>query len=820
MLSTGANFLGITNSLGLVSNSGTISLAGNNFAVGGTNVMSNIDTLKLAGGTTTLGYQNGTGPAAPNMPTTNLVVTGPSLFSPGNGYASIFGNLTLGANLTFSGGSAAGTTVTLNNITATGTAQILNDPATSDATCLVPTGTISAPSGGTLTIAVPVVDANPLAGQYTSLTIGGSGRVVLTGSNSFSGGVVINSGATLQAGNGGLTGLIPDVGVAISIAKNGVLAYALGGTGTEISNNTIGGAGGLVQMGPGNLILDNGIAAYTGGTTVKGGTLSFSNDAYGLSASGGIVTDPGAGNAAGLTWLIHTNVSRLDPTSGNRSLTLNSGTTVLTFQGETLGYPVTFLGTIAGTGGLEIASGGTLQVGSYNGTGNNAGSLGSVSAVKLDAGSLLVFDRTDNYGGPVVAAISGPGAVQQAEGTLTLTGSSSFTGGIEVGSLLSGGTLQLAGGILGNGPVQLDSGGTALVLDATGTAMVPGNISGTGKVVQNGAGTTILAGSNTYTGGTTIIAGTLQLGDGLSLCGYVGRNITDNSLLSFANPLAQTFAGSISGSGSLTKSGTGTLTLAGSNTYSGGTSITAGVLALANSAALQQSTLCLGGGGGMSFGGLTSAVLGGLAGGGSLSLVNTAGSPVALAVGSNGAATTFNGSLSGSGSLLKVGGGKLTLTGSNIYTGGTTVSAGAIVAGGPGTLSPYSDMTVNGGTLDASGYATTVKSLTMTGAGTLDLGIGNLLTSSNTATLGGTLKLSGVPSGSFVELMAYGWETGTFATVTGLPGGHTLQYNATELDLVPEPSTLALLGAGAIGMLAFVALRARRAALGPGHVAG
>jgi hypothetical protein len=107
-------------------------------------------------------------------------------------------------------------------------------------------------------------------------------------------------------------------------------------------------------------------------------------------------------------------------------------------------------------------------------------------------------------------------------------------------------------------------------------------------------------------------------------------------------------------------------------------------------------------------------------------------------------------------------------------------------------------MTVSGGTLDASGYANTVKSLTMTSAGTLDVGIGNLLTCRNAATLGGTLNLSGVPSGPFVELMAYGWETGTFATVAGLPGGHTLQYNTTELDLVPEPSTFVLLGAGAV----------------------
>ena len=73
----------------------------------------------------------------------------------------------------------------------------------------------------------------------------------------------------------------------------------------------------------------------------------------------------------------------------------------------------------------------------------------------------------------------------------------------------------------------------------------------------NGAGTQVLAGSNTYSGGTTITGGTLQLGDGASKNGSVAGGITDNAQLTFANPSGQTFAGAISGSGSVTMTGPG-----------------------------------------------------------------------------------------------------------------------------------------------------------------------------------------------------------------------------------------------------------------------
>ena len=80
-----------------------------------------------------------------------------------------------------------------------------------------------------------------------------------------------------------------------------------------------------------------------------------------------------------------------------------------------------------------------------------------------------------------------------------------------------------------------------------------GQISGSGSLTKSAAGTLVLNGANTYTGGTTIAAGTLQLGDGSVNNGSLQGNLADSSILAFANPLAQTYAGQISGSGSLPK---------------------------------------------------------------------------------------------------------------------------------------------------------------------------------------------------------------------------------------------------------------------------
>jgi autotransporter-associated beta strand protein len=432
--------------------------------------------------------------AGANMSGTTVLVSSNSMFSPGSGYASTFGNLTLGANLTFTGGTS-GTSAGFANILAnTTTATIANDVGDLTGLAISSGGTVgTANSGQTLTIAVPIVDG---AGQ-TALVVGGSGTVVLTASNTFSGGTTINSG-TLQLGNGGLTGSIPDG----DIADNGILAVNRAGS-LSVSG-LINGTGGVVQKGPGTLTLSPsyGTSNYSGGTTVTGGTLGFTQGGLG---SGPVVVDPVAGGNTTAT-MVWGSGPTTDLTAQNGGLTLNSGTTVFSLGGTS--NTVTFDGTILGSGGLEIANG-TLQFGNFD----TSGSLGNVSPVTIDASGVLAFNRTDTS--TVTSNIGGQGGVVQQGGTLILTGSNTYQGGTTVNA---GATVQVGngpgtGGSLGSGPVSLAGYGTALVFNRSGTCIVPGAISdiggGSGSVVQMGPGTVALTGSNSYTGGTSVTGGQL-----------------------------------------------------------------------------------------------------------------------------------------------------------------------------------------------------------------------------------------------------------------------------------------------------------------------
>jgi autotransporter-associated beta strand protein len=188
-----------------------------------------------------------------------------------------------------------------------------------------------------------------------------------------------------------------------------------------------------------------------------------------------------------------------------------------------------------------------------------------------DSGT-LVFNRSDTVTFPGV--ISGSGALTQAgTGTLILTGANSYAGG----TTISAGTLQIGNG----GTAGAISGNVAdnamLAFNRSDTLVLSGAISGSGSVAQSGTGTTILTGANSYTGGTTISAGTLQIGSGGTV-GAIAGNVTNNAALIFNRSDAVSFGGVISGTGMVTQAGSGTLTLSAANTYTGATSVNAGTL--------------------------------------------------------------------------------------------------------------------------------------------------------------------------------------------------------------------------------------------------
>ncbi len=146
-----------------------------------------------------------------------------------------------------------------------------------------------------------------------------------------------------------------------------------------------------------------------------------------------------------------------------------------------------------------------------------------------------------------------------------LTGDNTYAGG----TTISAGTLQLGnGGNTGSIVGNVTDNGT-LAFDRSDVVTFPGVISGTGALSQIGTGTTVLTADNTYTGGTTISAGTLQLGNGGTTGSIVG-NVTDNGTLAFDRSDVVTFPGVISGTGAVSQIGPGTTILTADNTYSGG----------------------------------------------------------------------------------------------------------------------------------------------------------------------------------------------------------------------------------------------------------
>ena len=146
-------------------------------------------------------------------------------------------------------------------------------------------------------------------------------------------------------------------------------------------------------------------------------------------------------------------------------------------------------------------------------------------------------------------------------------------------------------------------------------------------------------------------------------------------------------------------------------------------------------------------------------------------------MGNNNTNTTYSGVLSGSGSLVKIGSGTLTLanTVAQTYSGATTVQAGVLaLAGTTNMFSPVSDVFITGGTLNASAYAETLKSLTIGSTGELNLSNTNLLTITGSAGFAGTLNISGTITTPEL-LMTYGTAAGFSGQFT------TLNNNGTPL---------------------------------------
>lgn len=354
----------------------------------------------------------------------------------------------------------------------------------------------------------------------------------------------------------GLDTFVMSGGTIVGAFEDGDNAVMTGGTigrvDMRLDNNVFNMSGGRII---GNLVtgFGNDTITISGGSI--GGNVSVSGGTDSVTVTGGAIageirmstgTDTflwqGGGTIGGL----------IDMGAGNDTATLrNLGDANISPTQQITGGEGTDLLVLAGSGPTALNAGLITGFETLNkiepGTWTLSGSLTDVQVATVQQGTLRLIGTNSAYAGQMIVDPAGTleGPAQSFTPTVTNNGLVRFT--------------------------QPDVGTYA------------GTISGSGALDKTGPGTTILTGTNSYAGGTTITAGTLQLGAG-GTTGSILGNVINNGMLAFNRADIVTFAGTISGTGSLAQIGMGTTVLTANNPYSGITTITAGTLAIGNAA--------------------------------------------------------------------------------------------------------------------------------------------------------------------------------------------------------------------------------------------
>lgn len=636
-------------------------------------------------------------------------------------------------------------------------------------------------SGGTS------IGAEALSLSGTGISLGGALRNI-SGDNSYAGVITLGAASRINSDAGTLT-------INSSGSITGGFNLVIGGAGNvDLSDPLAIGVGALTKDGSGTLTVST-AATHAGGTTLSGGTLRVGN-----TSTSGLGTGTLALNGGVL--------------SGNNTVTRTLTNNV------TIGGNVGF-GDGTATGGITLS--GPVDLGAANRT--------------LTALNTATLSGTVSGAG---AAITKDGA-----GTLVLGGANSFDGGVT----LNAGTLRLGNtGALGSGSLTQLDGTSRVDIDVAGTitndmsvyfvdflqsaelsgaltlnnatfdvgigltATNSGVLDGLGGVTKTGVGTLVLSGANTYEGATSIEGGAISVSsdgnlgavpvsatpghlslDGGKLLATTGFTLDANRGISLgafggfievASTQELTYGGVAEGVGRLTKLGLGTLTLSGANNYSGGTLVSAGTLS-----------------------GDTTSLQGGI----------TNNAVLEFNQATNG---SFASVVSGNGSLVKSGGGVLTLTAANTYGGGTLVSSGTLsgdTTSLQGTMTNNAavvfDQATNGtyaGVLSGSGTftkdgagaltlsgANTVSGATTVNAGTLELNNGT------GAALGSTASVSVASRATL--LISQSNQVNNSATVSLSGGTISRASGVSEVfgALTVSGSSILDFGSGTSGSLAF-----------------
>ncbi len=551
---------------------------------------------------------------------------------------------------------------------------------------------------------------------------GAGGQMTLTHAITYTGPTAIESGKLIFISGGVLSpssAVTIQSGAELSLNDNAQAIGELNGDGTVfivdapsltiganntsttfsgvITSSSIGPAYPVTKVGTGTLTL-SGVNTYTGLTTISGGTLALSG-----------------GNAL----------------PNNKAVTISPAGTLRLLTAETLG-------------------------------GINGG-----GAVILDAGAILSIPNLAGYTGTISGA---GGLTMTGTGTSTLSGTHTFSGGLTI-TLGSVSVAQpgntATGGPLGRGLVTLGTAGSNSSLTVTTTGAVssdlPLAVEGVGTITKSGAGTLTLSGPisgnaalrisgnillsgamSSFAGGTIVSAGKLQVSGGQalpdtgtlsfftgttfellsgsdetvgSLDGEATVILGGQRLTSGGDGTSTQFSGVISGTGGsqMEKRGNSTLTLTNPNSsFSGGVLISEGVISVptignvgSNSPLGSDGTITLGDtshSGGLRVTGMgmysTDRPFNVSAGGGSIDF--------------GGNELSLSGALTGSGTLTKLGSGRLRLTGSSSYSGEVALTQGALRI--EGQLAAASFSVASGTTLDTvNGTSPGIGRLTLAG---------------------------------------------------------------------------------------------------------
>ncbi|HMO06456.1 MAG TPA: autotransporter-associated beta strand repeat-containing protein, partial [Paracoccaceae bacterium] len=722
-----------------------------------------------AGGTTgTLGTGAVTNNATLSFVRSNALTVSNAISGTGEVRQVGSGNTTLTGANSYSGVTqvTAGT-LTVGNATALGTAA--------GGTTVADGATLALDGGAGLTVTGEALTLNG-----AGVASGGALRNV-SGDNTWTGAVTLGSAASIRSEGGSLTlsGNVANGGFGLTltgseggritgiISGSGTLEKSLTGTWALAGNNTY---AGLTTVNGGTLVLEGGQAiADTATVFVNGGTLELAAD----ETVGDLTSNAG---------------------------TIALGTNTVTIAADNSASSLN--GTVTGGAGSGI-----LQ----NATGTQSRRAPPTMAdgtITVNAGT-LVLTNGGNSIGEIIVAGSTPTAA-----TLRI-GATGAAGGATGQIRTTGSIIDYADGVDNATPITIESNTTRVQVLA-GTATQSGEIGedvAPRPLEKIGDGTLIMTAANTYTGVTTVSAGTLALGNAgavsntastlvasgatlrldtsanVGALGNVGGtggtvNLQANTITLGGASLSDSFAGVITGTGGLIKGGTGTQTLTGTNTYSGSTTINGGILQIGaggTSGTLGTGGVAVNSPGSLTFNRtntLTAANV--FTGDGT---INQSGTGTTVLTGASGAfagttnvnagALRLDGTLGSAGSQLFVNSGG-TLQGSGTVGGSAQVESGGTLAAGDG-VGDAGQLAI-GGALTLEAGSTTRFDL---GAPNLNSGVdSDRINVGGLLTLGGTLAVDSAAADGYYRLFnATGGVTGTFASS---PGGATVLTNVTN----------------------------------------